>query len=251
MSASSLRSSVLAIAVAGAWSYSFCETKTEHDLREKLAASESARVAAEASRVSAERDRKVVAEALKKLITSAKSIPSVQTLTGIQGTLIDNGSDAQYAAQAAAQASAAAKAQGDLLQRTIAAGNGNMLIMQLGLLVAGGLGFTGTWLVALRDRRWARIDASRATASAKDQGAKLDQIHALVNQKMTEAMQNELVALLSNYAFLSDAAAKSPSKEASDKVYAAAKQIAELEAQVRDRITVTKQASEELAAHEA
>lgn len=82
-------------------------------------------------------------------------------------------------------------------------------------------------------------------ATAKEQGAKLDQIHILVNSEKTAGMERELLAVrttilaLEELSDLKRASGKEPSAAALKELEARRKQKSELEAQLADRLKQT------------
>src|SRR5678816_1183338 len=88
--------------------------------------------------------------------------------------------------------------------------------------------------------------ATTVAETTKSQGAKLDQIHILVNSNMTASMQSELdyaranLVLLLEVAALRKAQGEQPSIEATGVADTTRKRIAELEAQLDDRLKTTK-----------
>lgn len=87
------------------------------------------------------------------------------------------------------------------------------------------------------------VKSNEAVAeTAKTQGSKLDQIHVLVNSNMTAQMQSELDAYRANLVLMEDisalrkAAGESPRIEAITAMETTKARIAELEAQLVDRL---------------
>jgi len=96
---------------------------------------------------------------------------------------------------------------------------------------------------------------TKAEASAKVQEAKLDQIHTLVNSNLTAAMQDQLDALKAMLVLLLETVdlkhaaspGAAPSKETVTTIAATKTKIAELSAQLEDRLKQTTFASAKLA----
>jgi len=95
------------------------------------------------------------------------------------------------------------------------------------------------------------VESNKKVAdTAKSQGAKLDQIHVLVNSNMTASMQGELDAYKSNLVLLEEisslrkAAGQDPSPTTMAVIESTKKKIAELDAQLADRLKNTQKADE-------
>jgi len=98
--------------------------------------------------------------------------------------------------------------------------------------------------------RKAQAAADKVAEVAKSQGAKLDQIHVLVNSNMTASMQGELDAYKSNLVLLEEisslrkAAGQDPSPTTMAVIESTKKKISELDAQLADRLKNTQKADE-------
>ena len=236
----------------------FADTKSEADLKARLAASESARA-------TAEKEKAALATTLSKLAASrATATDAVKTASKTaqqnSGELLNTAQDS-YALALRALTESTSTAQGvrdqsQKLQETIERNSHSANLSQVYILVGGILAFCGTWIVAMRDRRWARKDAEDArelaAEVAKSQGGKLDQIHTLVNSSMTAALVSELDARrrdlvsLQEIMSLHDAAGTKPTQEALRVITTAKHDIAELEASLDDRVKSTAIATAEL-----
>ena len=129
---------------------------------------------------------------------------------------------------------------------------GQVALVQAEALHASALaGAAGT---AVQDTKTAvAVLESEHHQSAKVQEAKLDQIHTLVNNNMTAAMEDQLEARKSSLASLQEIVAlrkesgASPNPDSVAAIESIKEKIGDLEAQLSDRLKATKIATQELA----
>jgi mannitol-specific phosphotransferase system IIBC component len=95
------------------------------------------------------------------------------------------------------------------------------------------------------------VETKRVAETAETQGRKLDQIHTLVNSNLTAAMESELGAhkaglvLMQEMVDLKRLSGKSPSAESLEAIKITGAKVAELRAQLDDRIKQTVVANKE------
>jgi hypothetical protein len=180
-----------------------------------------------------------VKDASKQATKSAESAQDVATA---------NIDAIKQAAETAKYSAEVAGTQAEQLQSVLTSNYRSTVAIQFTTVLLFTLGFFGTWLIASRDRRWAKDDAQSKAEADKailDQGK---QIHTLVNSNLTEAKTRELSALQSNLLLLLAERGRHPANggKADGIIQALKEQIAELSAQVADRAKQTAGAEKEL-----
>jgi hypothetical protein len=243
----------------------WADTKNEIDLRARLAAAETARAALtlEIAKLNAANATRANAA-----LASTKSATAGQTKAGeiasahadiAQSTAEANGAIAQKAAIEASAAAASAKESSSAVAAAVTASGQASRTQVTGLMITAGFGFLTLLagylyqsFTAQRDRRWLRQDAEeqgrRQAEIAKEQGAKLDQIHTLVNSNMTAEMEKSLAFAKANLLLLKKVAAFPGPTTDEDKaaIEETHRQVIELEAQLDDRLKQTTAAAQQL-----
>ena len=239
------RWTLLAAALAMPLLYS-ADSQKEKDLAAKLAAAE-ARLAALAGANN----------------TAAQSRANLASHAAVNAENAQNTADVNAAE--AKKVAEEAKAQMEKLKEQIATATKEEVTRQneakdrYVLLITGGFAFLGllvpllALIITNRGKHQERMDEIELAKVGKELGAKLDQIHTLVNSNLTASMQAQLDALRVSLAatlelgVIREKAGLMPSEDALEAVAETKRKIAELESQLEDRLHATDAASAELA----
>jgi hypothetical protein len=225
-------------------SASWAASKTEDDLRARLAASEAARIA--------------LAKSLDKL-TKASDARSKQ-LTALTTLGKAAAKEASAAADSASEAATQAKTAADAVaqkqevatEKAAVISRWTPILLGIVAACAGVIGPVFMVWMQGRNRRsekkveYEREDAAEARAEKRDgvQSAKLDQIHTLVNSNLTAYMQDTLDTTRAYLALL--LSTPTPSSEAHALILATRAKVVELQAQLNDRKKQTDTAARQL-----
>jgi len=195
------------------------QSKTERALQEQLAT-----IQGQLDRANTERLALTAALRAQTQVQAANNITATKSQTAAHdqrsasdSLAVDNAIVAQQAAVAAAVASATSdaltKGRSEQQQATSDRGLYVTLATQFFTLLIGLCAFGYSQITSRQKRRWDKEDREAQQAEeikqrghinerldeqaavAKNQGATIDQIHVLVNSKMTDAMERELAAL--------------------------------------------------------
>jgi hypothetical protein len=178
------------------------DSKTEFELRSKLAATEAARNVAL-------RDKAILSEALLKLTaaTKARAVGHNEILDATaasslaaQTTAESNAAIARETADAAATTALSAKAQTQMLQLAAERGNNQLLISQVFILATLLAGYFVTWRVRGREHRWqmegavqARADLLEHFAEVQKTGEETKNVVSVL-EKNTNSIMDRLLA---------------------------------------------------------
>ena len=240
------------------------QNKTEVALQQKLDA-------ANAALSEAAKDRAKLAASIAK-VNAANAIRRTQidalakTTAQVQAAATTNDTNAREIAASTqvilSQAAAVVKTSADTVAadaaklQVAANANWSVLIVQLFLFLTVIAGFIYKGF----ERRWDRQDADAKNAiintkiddSSHTQSAKLDQIHTLVNSNLTASLKDQLdtrraylIVLTESIAY-KKTAGEVPSSETLGFIDATKIKIAELEAQLADRLVQTTRAESQL-----
>ena len=225
---------------------------SQGDLKAKLAATEAARDAAIQRELALEAVIQKLSSSATTTAVKDASQKATQSAITAQDASSANIQAIKESAEAASRSADVARTQAEQLQTVLTSNYRSTVAIQITTVALFTLGFLGTWLVALRDRKWAQADAlvkERSTNKLLEQGK---QIHTLVNSNMTIAKTKELTALKSNLVLLQAEQTRNPSEAALGIIIELKQEIAELEAQLEDRLKqatlVEKEAAESAAA---
>ena len=243
------------------------QTQTkEESLKAQLEAAKERGAIAQAQLLRAVKDKAELANAISKagmetkIEIAAGTAKQAESIAGVdRATAIQTAIALQAAVDAVKAANDAATAAS-----TASMGSRNLIIVQMFSLVVVivGFGYKGLehhWDTAETIRKEGvaesqRVEAVRTAAeAAKNQSAKLEQIHSLVNSSLTAAMENELDARKSTLALLmgiidtKKAASAAPNEELTVTADMTRKKITDLSSQLSDRKKVTDVAAAHLA----
>ena len=244
---------VVAVAVMAALlgSAAAKETLAEAELRQRLAASE-ARAKAADDRAKAAESRAAQAQKDKDALNAKLSAQGATAATATKAASNVATTEAQIAqinsdnqAQIAAKAAQDAKASADQAVRVANANNAALLINGFYALLTLVITGVGTFAAGEWRRSQDRKQADRVAIQAD---AKLNQIHTLVNSNLTAAKKETLVERKANLVLLREAAKTPESMEA---IRTMQSSIAELEADLADRLVQTDTAQREVEIQEA
>jgi hypothetical protein len=146
----------------------------------------------------------------------------------------------EHSTRSAADSAQVASEQAKELQALLEDNYRSTVVIQLTSVGIFILGFIGTWLVASRDRKWAKDDAAERTRATEGLVSQMKQVHTLVNSNMTEAKTRELDALRAQLVLLENEALRVRSEETNLSIRELKIQIVELAAQLADRLKQTK-----------